>query len=115
VPLESLRAQDESVLNELLEAALPPAVEAVDRERHEGPGRAIGGGHVRGDLVDSTLEGAARSTLTRMQDDLKKLQAKVIHAAKKKDETPARQFKNAQAQAFPGGPRRSGWSVSCGS
>jgi hypothetical protein len=54
-------------------------------------------------LVDSTLEGAARSTLTRMQDDLKKLQAKVIHAAKKKDETLRRQFKNAQAQAFPGG------------
>ena len=53
--------------------------------------------------VDSTLEGAARSTLTRMQDDLKKLHAKVIQAAKKKDETLRRQFKNAQAQAFPGG------------
>ena len=28
VPLESLRAQDEAALNELLEAQLPPAVEA---------------------------------------------------------------------------------------
>ena len=53
--------------------------------------------------VDPTLEGAARSTLGRMQDDLKKLQAKVLQAAKRKDETLRRQFKHAQAQAFPGG------------
>ena len=53
--------------------------------------------------VDPTLEGAARSTLGRMQDDLKKLQAKIIQAAKRKDETLRRQFKHAQAQAFPGG------------
>ena len=38
-----------------------------------------------------------------MQDDLKKLQAKIIQAAKRKDETLRRQFKHAQAQAFPGG------------
>ena len=53
--------------------------------------------------VDATLEGAARSTLTRMQDDLKKLHAKVIQAAKRKDDTLRRQFQHAQAQAFPGG------------
>ena len=53
--------------------------------------------------VDPTLEDAARSTLGRMQDDLKKLQGKVIQAAKRKDETLRRQFKHAQAQAFPGG------------
>ncbi len=38
-----------------------------------------------------------------MQDDVKKLQAKVLQAAKRKDETLRRQFKHAQAQAFPGG------------
>ena len=53
--------------------------------------------------VDPTLEGAARSTLARMQDDLKKLHAKIIQAAKRKDETLKRQFHHAQAQAFPGG------------
>ncbi len=53
--------------------------------------------------IDPTLEGAARSTLGRMQDDLKKLHAKIIQAAKRKDETLRRQFKHAQAQAFPGG------------
>ena len=53
--------------------------------------------------IDATLEGAARSTLSRMQDDLKKLHAKIIQAAKRKDETLKRQFGHARAQAFPGG------------
>ena len=53
--------------------------------------------------VDPTLEGAARSTLSRMQDDLKKLHGKIIQAAKRKDETLRRQFQHARAQAFPGG------------
>ena len=53
--------------------------------------------------VDPTLEDAARSALGRMQDDVKKLQAKVLQAAKRKDDTLRRQFKHAQAQAFPGG------------
>ena len=53
--------------------------------------------------IDATLEGASRSALGRMQDDLKKLHAKIIQAAKRKDETLRRQFQHAQAQAFPGG------------
>ena len=53
--------------------------------------------------VDPTLEGASRSTLSRMQDDLKKLHGKIIQAAKRKDETLRRQFQNARSQAFPGG------------
>ncbi|MGE3404609.1 MAG: bacillithiol biosynthesis cysteine-adding enzyme BshC [Vicinamibacterales bacterium] len=102
-PLEGLRAQDESALNQLLEAQLPPGVEAtledarrVIQERMEA---------VAGEVpqIDATLEGAARSTLGRMQDDLKKLHNKIIQAAKRKDETLRRQFKHAQAQAFPGG------------
>jgi uncharacterized protein YllA (UPF0747 family) len=38
-----------------------------------------------------------------MQDDLKKLHAKIIQAAKRKDETLRRQFQHAKAQAFPAG------------
>jgi bacillithiol biosynthesis cysteine-adding enzyme BshC len=102
-PLENLRAQDEAALNQLLEAQLPRSVEAsledaartVD-ERMETLAKAV-------PQIDATLEGATRSTLGRMQDDLKKLHGKIIQAAKRKDETLRRQFKHAQAQAFPGG------------
>ena len=104
VPLEALRAQDEAALNELLEAQLPPSVEAsLDRM----PCARSSSGWTRWPTavpqIDPTLEGAARSTLARMQDDLKKLQGKIIQAAKRKDETLRRQFHHAQAQAFPGG------------
>ncbi len=102
-PLEALRAQDEAALNQLLESQLPASVEASLEdaarevaERMEALARAV-------PQIDPTLEGAARSTLGRMEDDLKKLHNKIIQAAKRKDETLRRQFKHAQAQAFPGG------------
>src|SRR5204863_7235011 len=53
--------------------------------------------------LDPTLEGAARSTLTRMQHDLQTLQGKMIQAAKRRHDTLRRQFMHAQALAFPGG------------
>jgi len=103
VALESLRAQDEAVLNAVLEAQLPPSVEAsLDEavrtleQRMERLAKEVV-------QIDPTLEGASRSTLSRMQDDLKKLHGKIIQAAKRKDETLRRQFQNARAQAFPGG------------
>jgi uncharacterized protein YllA (UPF0747 family) len=101
--LESLRAQDEAALNQLLEAHLPTSVEAsledalrLTGERMDQLARAVA-------QVDATLEGAARSTQGRMQEELKKLHNKIIQAAKRKDETLRRQFKHAQAQTFPGG------------
>ncbi|MGH9347953.1 MAG: bacillithiol biosynthesis cysteine-adding enzyme BshC [Vicinamibacterales bacterium] len=100
---EHLRAQDEAALNQLLEAQLPASVEAsledaarVLVERMEALAEAV-------PQIDPTLEGAARSTLSRMQDDLKKLHGKIIQAAKRKDETLRRQFRHARAQAFPDG------------
>jgi bacillithiol biosynthesis cysteine-adding enzyme BshC len=102
-PLENLRAQDEAALNQLLEAQLPASVEGsledavrMVNERMEALASAV-------QQIDATLEGATRSTLGRMQDDLKRLHGKIIHAAKRKDETLRRQFQHAQAQAFPGG------------
>ena len=62
--------------------------------------------------IDPTLEGAARSTFSRMQDDLQKLQAKIIQAAKRKDETLRRQFRHAQARRFRLASRKSGRSDS---
>ena len=53
--------------------------------------------------LDPTLEGAARSTLERMQHDLQTLHGKMIQAAKRRDETLRRQFIHARALAFPGG------------
>jgi bacillithiol biosynthesis cysteine-adding enzyme BshC len=103
VPLESLRAQDEAALNQLLEAQLPAAVErALEDASRAAVGRLEALGKAVAE-IDATLEGAVRSTAGRMQDDLKKLHAKIIQAAKRKDETLRRQFRHAQAQAFPGG------------
>jgi bacillithiol synthase len=103
VAFESLRAQDEAVLNAVLESQLPPSVEAsledavrAIEQRMERLAKEV-------PQIDPTLEGATRSTLSRMQDDLKKLHGKIIQAAKRKDETLRRQFQNARAQSFPGG------------
>ena len=103
VSIEVLRAQDEAALNELLIAQLPPSVEVAMQvagdtieQRMDALAREV-------PRIDATLEGATRSTLSRMQDDLKKLHAKIVQAAKRKDETLRRQFHHAQAQAFPGG------------
>ena len=51
--------------------------------------------------LDPTLAGAARTTLGRMEHDLRALQSKIIQAAKRRDETLRRQFTRAQAQVFP--------------
>jgi len=103
VALEQLQAQDEAVLNQLLASQLPPGVDAAMQdaalllqERMERLAASVA-------QVDATLESAARSALGRMQDDLKKLQGKIIQAAKRKDDTLRRQFQHVQAQAFPGG------------
>jgi bacillithiol biosynthesis cysteine-adding enzyme BshC len=103
VRLETLRAQDEAALNELLIAQLPASVEIAIQvagdtieERMNALAREV-------PRIDATLEGATRSTLSRMQDDLKKLHAKIVQAAKRKDETLRRQFHHARAQTFPAG------------
>lgn len=103
VQLETLRAQDEAALNELLIAQLPTSVEVAMQvagdtieQRMDALAREV-------PRIDPTLEGATRSTLSRMQDDLKKLHSKIVHAAKRKDETLRRQFHHAREQAFPSG------------
>ena len=103
LPVEQLRAQDEAALNALLASQLPPVVETTFEQATRAiEEQLLNVAHmVTG--IDATLEGAAGSTLTRMQDDLRKLQGKVIQAAKRKDDTLRRQFTHAQAQAFPDG------------
>ncbi len=53
--------------------------------------------------LDPTLEGAAKSTLGRMQHDLQTLHGKMIQAAKRRDDTLRRQYMRTRALAFPGG------------
>jgi bacillithiol synthase len=103
LPLEALQPQDEGSLNELLRTQIPPAVEESLAEAS----RAIEAQmtHVVQALsaLDPTLEGAARSTLGRMQHDIETLRGKMIQAAKRRDETLRRQFIRTRAMAFPGG------------
>jgi bacillithiol biosynthesis cysteine-adding enzyme BshC len=103
LPLHVLRAQDEAALNLLLEAQLPVSVEGSLEEAERAIGERMDALAQAVPQIDATLEGATRSTLGRMQDDLKKLHNKIIQAAKRKDETLRRQFQHAQAQAFPDG------------
>ena len=101
--LEALQAQDEAALNELLKTQIPPVVD----ESFTAAAHAIDAQMARLiqtiPALDPTLEGAARSTLERMQRDLQTLHGKMIQAAKRRDETLRRQFMHARALAFPGG------------
>lgn len=103
VALENLQAQDDSALNELLKAQIPATVEGA----FTSAARAIDThmGHVIDAIpaIDPTLEHTARSTLSRMQNDLHTLHNKMINAAKRRDETLRRQFARTRALAFPGG------------
>lgn len=103
LPLASLRAQDESALNALLQAQLPAGVESALRQARAGIGTTLSAIAAEVRQVDATLEGAATSTRSRMLDDLGRLENKVVQAAKRKDETLRRQFQHARALAFPGG------------
>lgn len=103
LPLESLQSQDDSTLNALLAAQIPPVVE----ESFVGATKAIEESMTRlieaMPALDPTLEGAARSTLGKMQHDLTTLHGKTIQAAKRRDDTLRRQFNRARAVTFPGG------------
>jgi bacillithiol biosynthesis cysteine-adding enzyme BshC len=103
LPFESLQARDESALNALLETQIPPSVEAsfagarATIEQHMSQvAQSVG-------VVDPTLEGAAKSTIGRMQHDLDTLHGKMIQAAKRRHDTLRRQFVRTRGLAFPGG------------
>jgi bacillithiol biosynthesis cysteine-adding enzyme BshC len=101
--LEALQPQDESSLNQVLEAQIPTSVE----DSFSGVSHAIETTMNRLiqsiPALDPTLQGAAQSTLGRMQHDLSTLHNKMIQAAKRRDETLRRQYTRARALAFPAG------------
>lgn len=101
LPLETLHTQGEIALNHLLESLLPPTLEpGLEELVREVASRIDGLKSVIAE-VDPTLTGAVDTTRDRMQDTVKTLHAKIIHASKKKDETLRRQFMRTQALAFP--------------
>ncbi len=103
LPLEALQAQDEAALNDLLKTQIPPVVDEAFNETTLGIETQMTRLIQTIPALDPTLEGAARSTLERMQRDLQTLHGKMIQAAKRRDETLRRQFIHARALAFPGG------------
>jgi bacillithiol biosynthesis cysteine-adding enzyme BshC len=103
MPLESFQPQDDAALNELVKAQIPATID----EAFEAAARAVetSMGALVGVMpaLDPTLEGAAKSTLGKMQHDLDALKGKIIQAAKRRDETLKRQFARTRALTFPGG------------
>jgi bacillithiol biosynthesis cysteine-adding enzyme BshC len=103
VAFEALQPKDDSTLNQLLEAQIPPAVDAAFSSAvssvESGMQALIGAIPA----LEPTLEGAARSTLGKMQHDLETLHGKMIQAAKRRDETLRRQFTRTRALTFPSG------------
>lgn len=103
VRFEDLQPQDESALNRLLETQLPESVEHSLKHAEESIRTSMQQVVEAMPALDPTLAGAAKTTLGKMEHDLRALHTKVIHAAKKRDETLRRQFTRAQVQVFPHG------------
>ena len=103
VDFADLRTPDESALNKLLASQLPASVEQSLRDAGSQTDEAMRRVMEALPQLDPTLVGAAKTTLGKMTHELQSLHSKVIHAAKKRDETLRRQFMRAQAQAFPQG------------
>ena len=103
VAVPDLQPQDDSVLNRLLESQLPPAVDAAIKDADEAIHRVMTRVMEVVPAVDPTLAGAAKTTLGKMEHEMRALQGKVIQAAKRRDETLRRQFNRARAQMFPQG------------
>ena len=103
IAMETLQPQDESALNRLLRSQLPETVDQAMRATEDTIRDRMRSLKAAVTDVDPTLSGAAESTQCRMERDLRNLQNKVVHAAKRRDQTLRRQFARAQSQIFPQG------------
>jgi bacillithiol biosynthesis cysteine-adding enzyme BshC len=103
VAVEEFQPQGESALNRLLQSQLPKSVEHALSDADEAIKRTLTRVIDAMPAIDPTLAGAAKTTLGKMEHDLRGLHSKVIQAAKRRDETLRRQFVRAQSQMFPHG------------
>ena len=100
---EALQPRDDAVLNRLLAARIPAALETALGAAGAAVDERLAAVAEAAPLVDATLSGVVQSTRGRMHRDLATLRNKVVQAAKRRDETLRRQFRRARAQAFPNG------------
>lgn len=98
-----LQSQDDGVLNRLLAALLPDAVERTISETEQSIKERLEAVAGEVSAVDPTLVGAVETTQGRMDRDLKNLRNKIVQAAKRRDETLRRQFQRARSSTFPSG------------
>ena len=103
VEFERLQARDDAVLNRLLAALLPKAVERTLSDAEQATGERLAAVAAEVAAVDPTLVGAVETTQGRVNRDLQNLRNKIIQAAKRRDATLRRQFHRARSQAFPNG------------
>ena len=103
VPFEALQAQDESLLNHLLERQLPASIDQLLHATEQRISEQTTALREAVRAVDPTLAGAVDTTADKLSETLRHLQGKIVQASKKKDETLRRQFKRARDLAFPGG------------
>ena len=75
-PIEDLQPQDESALNRLLQSQLPKNVEEALSEAEDSSAEPWSASSKSMPEVDPTLAGAAKTTLGRMEHDLKGLRSK---------------------------------------
>ncbi len=103
LPIEELQPRDEAALNRLLQAQLPAEVTQSLKDASARTTEAMQRVIDAMPELDPTLAGAAKTTLGRMEHDLRNLESKVIQAAKRRDDTLRRQFTRTQALVFPDG------------
>jgi bacillithiol biosynthesis cysteine-adding enzyme BshC len=101
--IDALQTPDDAQLNALLDRLLPPEIDAGLERLQRDAAAALDA--IKGSVasVDPTLAGTVDTTRDRLQDTIKTLHAKIVAAAKRKDDTLRRQYHRTQALAFPGG------------
>ena len=103
VEFARLQPQDDAILNRLLAALLPEAVERTLAGAEQVVGEQLAAVAAEVSAVDPTLVGAVKTTQGRVERDVRNLRNKVVQAAKRRDDTLRRQFHRARSQAFPSG------------
>ena len=101
LPLEELQARDEAALNRLLAASLPQSVDEALKSADDAISRTMAGVIETVPAIDPTLEGAAKSTLGKLQHDLSTLRGKVISCGEEARRDAAAAISSRPGLGFP--------------
>jgi bacillithiol biosynthesis cysteine-adding enzyme BshC len=103
VPYEAFQTQDELALNRLLEGQLPPSVDQAISAIGQYVDARAADLKSTVETIDPTLSSVIDTTFDRIRGTLDTMQAKIVQASKKKDDTLRRQFIRTRALLFPDG------------